>query len=159
MQRSRDAIRFPAIPASIPQARSLVAAHLTTLGLDDELVANVRFALTEATANVVRHAYRSEPPGDFGVEVALYADRLVLLVSDDGVGLSPHFTGAGLGMGLPLMSAFAEKLEIEGDAERGTTVRMTFSRSPALVPANSANLPSPTLPGGHAGAGRSPTAA
>lgn len=107
-----------------------MAGHLTTLGLGDELIASVRLALTEATANVVRHAYRSGQHGDFVVEVALHADRLTVLVADAGVGLSPHFPEAGLGLGVPLMSAFAEKLEIEGDAERGTTVRMTFSLSP-----------------------------
>ena len=109
-----------------------MAGHLTTLGLRDEVIARVRLALTEATANVVRHAYRSGPPGDFVVEVALHADRLIVLVSDAGVGPSPHFTGAGLGLGLPLMSTFAEELEIQGEAEHGTTVRMTFSLLPAV---------------------------
>lgn len=110
-----------------------MAGHLATLGVADDLIDDVRLVVTEAVSNVERHAYRSGPPGDFSVEVALDADVVTVLVSDDGVGPSPHFGVGGLGMGLPLMSAFAQKLEIKGDAENGTTVSMTFLLSPASL--------------------------
>src|SRR5213595_1909294 len=56
--------------------------------LSDELLADLKLALTEATSNSVRHAY---PDSVGSVEIAyeLHGDRLVIVVTDEGRGFDP----------------------------------------------------------------------
>lgn len=119
-------IRFPAIPESVPKARRNITGHLEELGLENDLVDRVRLGLTEAVANAVAHAYRDGEAGDVEVLVFVHPETLVVIVEDTGSGPLPHPDGTGLGMGLSLMSVVSDKLEIEGERDRGTTVRMTF---------------------------------
>src|SRR3712207_6699648 len=80
------------ITLSIPaKAEYISLARLALTGLsrlrrlDDETLADLKLAITEATSNSVRHAYGS---GDGTVEVLfdLHPDRLVIEVSDSGEG-------------------------------------------------------------------------
>src|SRR5256712_10777542 len=70
---------------------TLCRLALTGIGrlreLSDELLADLKLALTEAASNSVRHAYGEVR--DVGVvEIAyeLHSDRLVIEVTDDGEG-------------------------------------------------------------------------
>jgi serine/threonine-protein kinase RsbW/stage II sporulation protein AB (anti-sigma F factor) len=47
-------------------------------------------------------------------------------VRDHGAGLTPRVDSPGLGVGLPVMAAIADALEIDTPAGAGTIVRMTF---------------------------------
>ena len=53
--------------------------------ISEELVADLKLALTEATSNSVRHAY-GEREGIVEIAYELYGDRLVIEVNDDGEG-------------------------------------------------------------------------
>src|SRR5438067_6827568 len=53
--------------------------------ISDELVADLKLALTEATSNSVRHAYGGQE-GTVEIAYELSADRLVIEVNDDGEG-------------------------------------------------------------------------
>jgi hypothetical protein len=69
-------------------------------------------ALSEAVTNVVLHAYWDGEPGRVRVEASMEAELLMLVVTDDGVGMSPNTQSAGLGMGLVLIERLAEHMEI-----------------------------------------------
>ena len=82
--------------------------------------------MTEACANAVLHAY-AEGAGLFEVAAALSAGgELVVTVRDHGTGMAPRVDSPGLGVGLPVMAAIADALEIDTPADTGTLVRMTF---------------------------------
>jgi|SRR6516165_5398533 serine/threonine-protein kinase RsbW len=99
--------------------------------LSEELVADLKLALTEATSNSVRHAYAD---GDGFVEIAyeLYADRLVIQVSDDGEGFD-HAEEADLGdlenlteggLGIAIIRSIADEFELtRGPGGRGSRLR------------------------------------
>ncbi len=103
-------------------------ARVTTLG--EELLADLKLALTEAASNSVRHAY----PGGAGVvEIAyeLHSDRLAIEVSDEGEGFV-HDQGSGDefedltegGLGIAIIRAIADEFEISpGAAGRGSRLR------------------------------------
>ena len=49
-----------------------------------------------------------------------------MIVRDHGSGMAPRVDSPGLGVGLPVMAAIAEALEIDTPDGSGTLVRMTF---------------------------------
>jgi serine/threonine-protein kinase RsbW len=107
--------------------------------LSDELVADLKLALTEACTNAVRHAYDG---GDGIVEIRyeLHPDRLVVEVADDGDGfdLEPAPTTAGDdelvegGLGIAIIRALADELEISGREQGGSRLRFV-KRLPAPI--------------------------
>ena len=119
--------RFPAAPEAVPHARHDVLDTLTQAGLTDPaLRSNVAPAVSEATANAVRHAY---PPdrtdGHVDVAVARTSDRLTVAVSDEGLGMRSGVPSQGSGLGLSIMTAEAQDVAVES-GERGTVVVLRF---------------------------------
>ena len=99
--------------------------------LGEELLADLKLALTEACSNSVRHAY---PHGEGQVEIRyeLHRDRFVIEVADDGSGFEPDGAaadsdGAELsegGLGIAIIRSIADEVEIGGGANgRGSRLR------------------------------------
>src|SRR6266480_4384003 len=119
-------LKFPANSESVTAARHSIEDYARSLGIAD--VKNIALAVSEAVGNAVIHAYREHEPGtnDLRAEL-LVPDTLLVVVTDDGDGMSPHPEYPGLGLGLPLMGSLPTGLEIERHDPHGTTVRMRFS--------------------------------
>jgi serine/threonine-protein kinase RsbW len=74
--------------------------------LSDELLADLKLALTEAASNSVRHAYGDKDVGVVDISYQLFSDRLVIEVRDEGEGFDPaeaegnaaELSEGGLGM-------------------------------------------------------------
>jgi anti-sigma regulatory factor (Ser/Thr protein kinase) len=116
------AVDLPAVPESATLARGAVMEALTGVAVDRDAVGVV---VSEAVANAVIHAYRDRPePGRVRVSVEVGDESLELAVSDDGVGMTPRPDSPGAGFGLPLMTGFADQVEVECAA--GTRVRARF---------------------------------
>jgi len=92
----------------------------------------MRLAVTEACTNVVRHAYHDGQPGPIDVVIRPNGDRLDLIVSDRGAGIGPSPDLAGPGLGLPLIAALADHVEIEHGPSRGSRLAMSFRCRPRL---------------------------
>src|SRR3954471_14729930 len=82
-------LTIPARPEYITLCRLALTGLARLRPISDELVADLKLALTEAASNSVRHAYGG---GGGCVEIAyeLYGDRLVIEVNDDGAGFDPE---------------------------------------------------------------------
>jgi serine/threonine-protein kinase RsbW len=103
--------------------------------LSDELLADLKLALTEAASNSVRHAYAANH--DAGVvEIAyeLHSDRLVIEVTDEGEGFDPA-TAEGHpdelsegGLGIAIIRAIADEVEI-GAQPGGKGSRLRFEKA------------------------------
>ncbi len=93
--------------------------------LDDQTLADVRLAVTEACANVVVHAYPQRDDGPLQVDVALGEERLTVTVRDHGE--SDGGDRESTGLGLALIAALAETVRIDRAEPSGTAVRMTFA--------------------------------
>jgi serine/threonine-protein kinase RsbW len=130
---------FPAKPDYLLLARLALAGLARSLPLDEEAIADLKLAVTEACGNAVRHAYGADD-GRVAVEYAVFGDRLEMVVSDEGYGLrgaTDHELGfdelAESGMGIAIIRAIVDELEVrEGATGRGTSVRMT-KRFPAVA--------------------------
>jgi serine/threonine-protein kinase RsbW len=108
----------------LPLVRASVSRMMADAAASD--LDRIRLALTEACANVVRHAYPDDP-GMLDVGICLRRRTVMIEVRDCGVGVAKdHQPEAGPGgLGLPLIDMLADRVEIT-PREPGTSVRMTF---------------------------------
>ncbi len=101
--------------------------------LSDELLADLKLALTEACSNSVRHAY-AESEGHVEIVYRLGGDTLEIVVSDEGEGFEPdggERQGVGLsegGLGIAIIRAIADELEI-GPRPDGRGSRLRFVKN------------------------------
>jgi serine/threonine-protein kinase RsbW len=127
-------LSFPAKPDYLLLARLALSGIGRTTPVSDELLADLKLALTEACGNCVRHAYPNGP-GDVSVAFAFDADTIEMIVEDQGVGLDPSEAPRSTdesGMGVPIIRTVVDELEIRPGADgRGTIVRMTKRLAPA----------------------------
>ena len=124
-------LSFPAKPDYLLLARLALSGLVRELALDDEVVADLKLAVTEACGNAVRHAY-PDGGGDVSVSYLVTDDMLEMTVEDEGVGLElDGAVGAPLaepresGMGMSIMGAVLDEFDVQVGADgRGTVVRM-----------------------------------
>lgn len=122
-------LTLPAKPENVALARQVLAGLAEALDIDDERLADINIAVTEACNNVVVHAYPEEV-GAAEVTITSVLDQLVISVRDDGTGMKPFPAGAdapvGLGFGFAMMSSLSDQFGINSGAS-GTEVRMRFA--------------------------------
>jgi serine/threonine-protein kinase RsbW len=118
---------------------TLCRLALTGIGrlrdLSDELLADLKLALTEAASNSVRHAYgEAEDAGVVEISYELLPDRLIIEVTDDGEGFDPA-QAAGEpdelsegGLGIAIIRAIADDVEI-GAQPGGRGSRLRFEKA------------------------------
>ena len=108
-------------------------------------LSDIRLAVTEACANVVVHAYPDDHHGPMEVIASKDEDTLTVLVRDWGRGIGPRPDSPGLGLGLSLIAALADSVQLAHGEVEHTEVRMTFFLSQPIASAET--LPSTdTLP-------------
>jgi anti-sigma regulatory factor (Ser/Thr protein kinase) len=125
-------LSLPARPENVAVVRHVLGAFAEALQLPPELVEDMRLAVTEACTNVVRHAYHDGEPGPIDVLIRPDGDRLELAVSDRGQGLGPSVDVTGPGLGLPLIAALADSVELQELPVRGSRIAMSFRCRPRL---------------------------
>ena len=119
-------LTLPARAENVAVVRHAFGGLGDALDIEDQVLADVKLAVTEACTNVVVHAY---PDGDGPMEVAagVRDGRLLIAVRDEGRGMLPRPDSPGLGLGLPLIATLAETLELGRSPDDRTEVRMTFN--------------------------------
>jgi serine/threonine-protein kinase RsbW len=102
----------------------LALTGITRLRRDfpDEVLGDLKLALTEACTNSVRHAY-ADGSGSVEILYELYPDKLAVVVTDQGEGFTrgePDDEDGELsegGLGIAIIEALSDELEItRGDA-------------------------------------------
>lgn len=123
---SRFAATYEASPENVRIIRNEMAALAADCGLDDERVADVKLAVSEAATNALVHAYRDrDETGLIHIEATIADGTLLIDVSDQGAGIEPRTDSPGLGLGLPVIASVAKNFEI-ASTYPGTSLRMTF---------------------------------
>jgi anti-sigma regulatory factor (Ser/Thr protein kinase) len=122
-------LALPARAENIALIRHAFGALGEALAVDEELLSDVRLAVTEACSNVVVHAYADEAPGPLEVLATVDDGAITVIVRDRGPGIAPHPDSPGLGLGLPLIASLAESVQLGRDEQERTEVCMTFSLS------------------------------
>jgi serine/threonine-protein kinase RsbW len=119
-------LTIPAKPEFITLGRLALTgiARMRAEPISQEVLGDLKLALTEACTNSVKHAYGG---GEGTVEIfyELHADRLVVEVVDEGAGFEPPAGPSTAleddelsegGLGIAIIEALSDELEIgEGD--------------------------------------------
>ena len=130
-------LRIPAKPEYITLCRLALTGIAQMRAVGDDVMADLKLALTEAVSNSVRHAYGPNGDGYVAVTYELYADKLGVEVVDDGNGFdpdeAPSFDGGELsegGLGIAIIRSIADEFEIQSKpGERGSRLRFTKNLS------------------------------
>jgi len=114
-------------PENVALAREVLAGLAETVALSREQYDDMRTAVTEACNNVVQHAYEGEE-GLLELELRVLRDAVEVVVRDQGIGMDDHAAEAAgdLEIGLPVMLALADRLEVGNGPYGGTEVSMRF---------------------------------
>ncbi|MHB1391382.1 MAG: ATP-binding protein [Thermoleophilia bacterium] len=131
--KSCDQMMHIVVPAKaeyLSLLRMVVAALASQIGFSEDGIADIKVALSEASTNVVRHAY--EPicsPEDKVIEINCYEESggLMIRVEDRGTGI-PLPPPASEGLGLGIMSSLMDDVAVE-TGTTGTTVILQKSAS------------------------------
>ncbi|HZU20163.1 MAG TPA: ATP-binding protein [Gaiellaceae bacterium] len=140
MHSARDAngdapairLTIPAKPEYITLGRLALTgiARIRQEPLSQEVLGDLKLALTEACTNSVRHAY-ADREGLVEILYELHPDRLVVEVSDRGEGFAPPAQPPPLdadelaegGLGIPIIEALSDEFEIGERADGGSRLR------------------------------------
>ena len=123
-------LTIPAKPEYITLCRLALTGIARLRPVSDETLADLKLALTEACSNSVRHAY-GEGDGAVDIRYELHADRLVIEVADNGEGFDPSEPAADEddltegGLGIAIIRAIADDLEIRSRDGRGSLLRFS----------------------------------
>jgi anti-sigma regulatory factor (Ser/Thr protein kinase) len=129
-------IRLPTDANSVPLARGLIRQALEHLGVLEDGIDEIVLALSEACANVVKHAGEHE---EYQVDVAIDDHVCRISVLDDGDGFDPEAVaepGRPLldgGGGLMLMRALVDRLAfVAEDGRHRVVLEKQLVTSPKL---------------------------
>jgi serine/threonine-protein kinase RsbW len=123
-------LRVPARAEYIALARLALSGLADIVALPEELLADLKLALTEAVSNSVRHAY-ADGAGFVSIAYELSGDALTVEVVDDGQGFDPNrpptLEGEELtegGLGIAIIRTIADEFELSSrPGVRGSRLR------------------------------------
>jgi serine/threonine-protein kinase RsbW len=128
-------LTIPARAEYITLCRLALTGIARVRDLSDEVLADLKLALTEAASNSVRHAYvGADHAGLVEISYELLPDRLVIEVTDEGEGFDPAEADGPPeelsegGLGIAIIRAIADEVEI-GKQPDGRGSRLRFEKT------------------------------
>ncbi|MGG1662797.1 anti-sigma B factor RsbW [Brevibacillus sp. NRS-1366] len=125
-------LTFPSQTEYLGVARLTVSGVANRMGFSYEEIEDIKLAVGEACTNAVKHAYRrDDEPGAIHMACQVYPDRLVIVITDQGVGftgefmpelLTPLYSGRDIddleegGLGLYLIHTLMDEVVIRSDS-------------------------------------------
>ncbi len=119
------------------EASGNVKRKLKQIGIDPDITRRVAIALYEGEINLVIHA------GGGTIDTFVSEDKITMVLKDEGPGIADiekamekgystaneniRSLGFGAGMGLPNMKKYTDKMEIESEVGKGTTITMEIN--------------------------------
>ncbi|WP_312114467.1 anti-sigma B factor RsbW [Brevibacillus reuszeri] len=132
-------LTFPSQAEYLGVARLTVSGVANRMGFSYEDIEDIKLAVGEACTNAVEHAYAEDgEAGSIQMSCHVYPDRLVIVITDEGMGfagefkadqLTPIYSGREIddleegGLGLYLIHTLMDEVVIRSDS--GVAISMT----------------------------------
>ena len=128
-----DLLKFsmPGKPEYVGTVRMAVAHIAANIGFDIEAIDDIKVAVSEACTNIIIHSHNHT---DFSYDVIIEREEksLAITVTDRGIGFEtneyiepvPGET-RGSGMGIFIVRALMDEVDIQSEVGVGTNIRMT----------------------------------
>ncbi|MGI5850840.1 MAG: anti-sigma F factor [Clostridiales bacterium] len=127
-------LRFLSKSSNESFARVTIAAFASQMDPTLGEISDIKTAISEAVTNAIIHGYEDKT-GYVEVYAAIYPNKFVVEVSDEGVGIDdiekarqPLYTSKPelerSGMGFTVMETFMDELKVISAINQGTKVRM-----------------------------------
>lgn len=127
MERYRA--EFPSSVGTVRAIRDQVASVARECKLEEATVQDIRLAVSEAATNSIVHGQASAD-ALLVVRVMTSDGEFCVVIADQGHGMLPRDDSPGLGLGLPIMSTVAKRMEVVSPGVDGRTeVHMYFPLS------------------------------
>ncbi len=126
-------LTIPAKPEYITLVRLALSGLARLRPFSEEILGDLKLAVTEACTNSVRHGYQDAGEGTVEVLYELQPDRLVVEVADDGPGFdasrerSMEENLAEGGLGIAIIKAVSDEFE-SGVRSDGRGSRLRFAK-------------------------------
>lgn len=132
--KNKMKLRFLAVSENESFARVCVASFCSVLNPTLDEITDIKTAVSEAVTNSVVHAYPGKK-GDIEIQAEICDNEIYITVTDYGVGITdiekarePFFTTNPTkersGMGFTVMEGFMDKVIVESNGEKGTSVTL-----------------------------------
>ncbi|MEX2210870.1 MAG: ATP-binding protein [Gaiellaceae bacterium] len=115
-------LTIPAKPEYISLCRLALSGIARVYPLEEETLADLKLAITEAASNSVRHAY-AEGGGVVEIDYRFENGRFEVVVSDSGPGFDPEERAGDSdelsegGLGIAIIKAVADEFELSSNPE------------------------------------------
>src|SRR5260221_13561095 len=125
---------------SVDSGEQIVVAEAKALGLDEDDLYRVGIAIRECMVNAVVHGNRYNSRKKVHLKVVRAADRITIVVGDEGDGFDPNAVPdplegenllRGSGRGVMLMQSFMDEFQISQRQPQGTEVKMVKYKAKA----------------------------
>ncbi|MBI5106018.1 MAG: ATP-binding protein [Solirubrobacterales bacterium] len=135
-------LRTVAVPAAVTVVRHAAIGFAEGCGAPAGLQHAIGLAVSEATTNVVVHAYVDRAhPGPVELRARRTADAIVVTIVDEGHGMQPRPDRTGIGIGLSTIARLADDLTLgRGAGGRGARLEMRFALAEAAAVAGVAQI-------------------
>lgn len=123
-------LRIPSLPEFVAVARLTVAAIASRMDFPYDAVDDIKVAVGEACTNAIEHAAPEDRQQEtIELNCFVHPDALVIEVKDQGQGFVPEPNTepdplSEGGLGLILIQALMDEMQVESLPGRGTMVRM-----------------------------------
>jgi len=122
---------IPGKPEYVGTIRIAIAHAVSRLGYDIEAIDDIKVAVSEACTNIICHAHE-DPNFTYDVELEIEESKITVLISDSGSGFGMDDyvepipgESRGSGLGIFIIRALMDEVEIQSELGAGTDIRMT----------------------------------
>jgi serine/threonine-protein kinase RsbW len=124
-------ITVPSHPKYLGVVRDVAARICSACRLDEKEIENVKLAVDEACANVIKHAYRGDAGREIVVQFIAGPDRVEVVIEDDGITADPGaIKGRSLdevrpgGLGVHFIRRTFDIVEFNAGKKNGNRLRL-----------------------------------
>ena len=121
MPESEHSLRVPGVTQHLGKVRRFVEKCAREASLREEAIAQVKMAVDEACANVIKHAY-NEDGRDIAIRISTDAERFTVCIEDQGRPFRPELwsepdifqiaeSRRGGGLGVHIMRSLMDQVE------------------------------------------------